>query len=937
MNMADSGIRRVRFGLGLKFGLFLVFVLFSAIALLGFFTVRRQERALKDSLQSSLRGSLATYRSAVVDIIGSRAERQALRNYTYSMTNIENLQTAMLIAPNGEIWADITWDSAQGRYESKEEQGLRYNPGKNREDWLEEKHYRQGEFLYQVVLDRKDRQARPYPSISAYWHSLLDGRNPAFQTTVRRPEVEYREELEAFHSSRMAVRATNQQILSGNRALVVSNLQQLAVFETELDTKREALAAREETVSAADPGKAAAPEADPAWRALAADVRRLESRISNLQDLNLGLDAGTNLLPAPVFPENEYFEGVLPIYINVFAWQWSRDDTLARALALASEWVGNGARFPVELSAARRDDLALLAAVEDVRPRFFSEVRVRGVLQRHQPNQARINDFVLRKTNDLTYRQVYLPLNYRVRIERFRKGQLPDPKNTFTPAFQKDAARLLRIVYGARLPGELLPLLGKAERGVLFTTLSDDEEAAAIKTAVAYVELAERFDFSDARNEWRAKWIAEVLNPPDREFPYPNAWRFIRPVFHPQVRRVREFGGRFAGFLRLGRYALPGEYRAERLETTYYPQRSVEDRGLYLDHAFRTLPSPFRFGFLRIVVNPARIREQVGDSRNQIVNMGAALGLRLVFLAILFSGFLIRGLRTLAAGARAVGQGDFSVSVSVKGRDEIGQLADQFNEMVGEIREKLRMQGELDSARRIQGALIPAPDAYPVVPGFSFAGFYRSQTEAGGDYYDILPLDDGRIGLVIADVSSHGVGAGLVMTMFRAVLRAHAPAIKDAATVLKQVNPQIHRDTLPAMFATAFYAVVDPATRRMNFASAGHNQALLLHVPTGKLEKLHGDGMPVGMFGAALFDPPLSSRQATLHPGHLLLLYTDGVTEAMDADKQEYEEERLIAALLRHAELPLDDLLEALVADLQAFTGGLPQEDDISLLIMRVE
>ena len=355
----------------------------------------------------------------------------------------------------------------------------------------------------------------------------------------------------------------------------------------------------------------------------------------------------------------------------------------------------------------------------------------------------------------------------------------------------------------------------------------------------------------------------------------------------------------------------------------------------------RVAVAPFKVGFVRIILRTESLRRDLDRVAYSTADLGLSLVLRMVFFTFLLSGLFVRNIRRLAEGAKRVGRGDLDTVIELETTDELGQLADQFNVMVDDIREsqvqlveKSRMEEELQIAEQIQQRLLP--ETFPEVESVGFAGYYNAMTEAGGDYYDVVDVDDGIFGLVSADVSGHGVGAGLVMTMIRSVLRAQAPGLLQAQTVLRKMNPQIFRDTPSGVFATAFYGILDTKKMELSYASAGHDPAILYNKEKGVFQFLEAAGTPIGMLPSAVFDGILKGYKLKLSPGDTLIMYTDGVTEAMNGAKEEFQDERLKESVLKHGGLPLDDLIQAIVDDVKTFTGGLPQEDDISLLAFRI-
>jgi serine phosphatase RsbU (regulator of sigma subunit)/anti-sigma regulatory factor (Ser/Thr protein kinase) len=252
----------------------------------------------------------------------------------------------------------------------------------------------------------------------------------------------------------------------------------------------------------------------------------------------------------------------------------------------------------------------------------------------------------------------------------------------------------------------------------------------------------------------------------------------------------------------------------------------------------------------------------------------------------------------------------------------VGQLV---REQEAEIRTRERLDQELAVARLIQQNFLPR--SVPATEGWSVAADYRPAREVGGDFYDFIDLPDGRLGLVVGDVTDKGVPAALVMSATRSVLRASAQRLIEPGAVLQRVNEHLCPDIPENMFVTCLYGVLDPATGRLVFANAGHNLPVVAR--EGEVTELRARGMPLGLMTGMDYE----EAEATLLPGAELLLYSDGLVEAHDAARDMFGNERLAALM---ASTPAGAaLIPRLVEALEAFTGGGEQEDDITLVSIR--
>lgn len=324
--------------------------------------------------------------------------------------------------------------------------------------------------------------------------------------------------------------------------------------------------------------------------------------------------------------------------------------------------------------------------------------------------------------------------------------------------------------------------------------------------------------------------------------------------------------------------------------------------------------------------------------RRVIAYSGAVMGVMLalvVVLALAVSRRLTRHIEELARGFDSVGQGDFSVRVTVHGKDEIGQLAQGFNTMVPALEERIHMRQALDVAHEIQRNLLPQKS--PQIPGFQVEGRSVYSESTGGDYYDCLQgaggaEHDDAVGLVVGDVTGHGLPAAMLMTTARAFLRQRASMPGGPAEVLGDVNRQLSRDVdQTGRFMTLFYAVLEPKERILRWARAGHEPALLYSPEADSFEELGGEGLPLGTVQEWRFE----QRERRLAPGELLCMVTDGVMEARSPSGEMYGRQRLQEVLRRSHRLPPGETAQALLEDLQAFRGQDSFDDDVTLLLLK--
>jgi serine phosphatase RsbU (regulator of sigma subunit)/putative methionine-R-sulfoxide reductase with GAF domain len=250
------------------------------------------------------------------------------------------------------------------------------------------------------------------------------------------------------------------------------------------------------------------------------------------------------------------------------------------------------------------------------------------------------------------------------------------------------------------------------------------------------------------------------------------------------------------------------------------------------------------------------------------------------------------------------------------------------NQLYRESADRARMQQELDVAHTIQASFLP--DGSPSIPGCSVATYWQAARQVGGDFYDFLPLDDDKWGIAIADVADKGVPAALFMALSRTILRAVAFSHNDPAYVLSRANEIIAREARSDLFVTVFYGVWDPATERFTYANAGHNPPLLMQ-PNGAFQPLLGHGVALGILPEAL----MKSHSVALRPGETIIFYTDGVTEALNEDYDEFGLERLQVAARAAARQPAPAIVRQITDNIRDHTGQTAQFDDMTLIIMK--
>ena len=301
----------------------------------------------------------------------------------------------------------------------------------------------------------------------------------------------------------------------------------------------------------------------------------------------------------------------------------------------------------------------------------------------------------------------------------------------------------------------------------------------------------------------------------------------------------------------------------------------------------------------------------------------------------------------LFAGTERVRQGDFAHRIPVLANDQLGELANSFNQMTGSIEdllrqaaEKKRLEEEMRLAREIQMSLLPRGPL--LVPGLSISALCVPAREVGGDYYDVIPLPDGRYGVLIADVSGKGMSAALYMAELKGLILSLSQIHLSPRDLLVSANRLISMHLDSRSFITMTYAVIDPAAGVMTYARAGHTP--LLYLPAGngtggRASILAPDGLVLGLRidNGERFDSLLSEVTLRIFPGDLLVLFTDGISEAMNDRADCFGEAQLAELVEEHGHLPIGELRERILREIAAFVGNAPQHDDMTMILLKVD
>lgn len=345
-------------------------------------------------------------------------------------------------------------------------------------------------------------------------------------------------------------------------------------------------------------------------------------------------------------------------------------------------------------------------------------------------------------------------------------------------------------------------------------------------------------------------------------------------------------------------------------------------------------------GLTILALSAEVIQAEISSLWNSMVLVGALALLAALAVCVGIAMWVVRPAKVLIRDMNIVAGGNLEHKTRAHSGDEIGAIATEFNEMTRKLlvaheaeKEAERLENELDMAREIQMKLLPP--RVPRVKGLDMDAVYKPAKEVGGDYYDFFPIDKEHLGIIVADVSGKGIPGSMVMATTRTILRFVASGNTSAADTLAKTNAIVAADIKRGMFVTAFYLVFDARQRTLLCASAGHNPMVVVR-SDGKVELINPNGIALGFDKGPIFQRTIKEEEVRLQSGDRIVLYTDGVVEAMNSESQEYTDERFYAFCKDHQKDESKPFIRALLADLDEHKGAAEQHDDITIVTIRV-
>ena len=330
--------------------------------------------------------------------------------------------------------------------------------------------------------------------------------------------------------------------------------------------------------------------------------------------------------------------------------------------------------------------------------------------------------------------------------------------------------------------------------------------------------------------------------------------------------------------------------------------------------------------------------------RKEILNLVTfVVPLSLLFLAISIAGSVvmasvtIRPVKALSQGAAIIGMGNLDYRIEIDTRDELGQIAAEFNQMTEQIKlaknkeiESRIMEEQIEMAKEIQEGLNPM--AFYDKGGIEIKGYTKAARGVGGDYFDYIDINDDKVGALISDVSGKGVPASLVMVMIRTVFTSYITRKDvDCARVVRAINDSLSADFAIDKFATLFFMIYDRKSEELAFSNAGHGPLFCYRSSMNACTLTKLDGVPIGI------EEDFDYRQARvkLNPGDMILMYTDGITEMRNEAQEEYGLQRVQRIVMQNHHRTAADFVQLLIDDVEAFRGNEPPHDDTTVLVLK--
>jgi len=341
----------------------------------------------------------------------------------------------------------------------------------------------------------------------------------------------------------------------------------------------------------------------------------------------------------------------------------------------------------------------------------------------------------------------------------------------------------------------------------------------------------------------------------------------------------------------------------------------------------------------QVAVTDEYINRSIRESTIELTIVGAFFFLAALLAAYFLSRFIVKPVKVLSHGADEVRNGNFDVTLPSLGTDELGELALQFNQMTAslkkasaEAKEQAIFSDQVRQAQEIQEGMNPS--RFLKKPEYQIKGFTRAAKGVGGDYYDFQLMSDGRVAVLISDVSGKSISASLVMVLIKTVVSTYLKLFNTIRgdTILRTINRVMCAEAHIDKFATILFYIFDPVSRTIEFTNGGHGPIFVYRAAKKVCTSTKLEGLPMGIEEENVYH----LAKLTLEQGDIVLLYTDGITECWNQAKEEFGLKRLREKIIEYADKNPKEIIENLVRDLDNFASGAEQHDDMTMVVMKV-
>lgn len=422
---------------------------------------------------------------------------------------------------------------------------------------------------------------------------------------------------------------------------------------------------------------------------------------------------------------------------------------------------------------------------------------------------------------------------------------------------------------------------------------------------------------------------------------------------HPLVSRVQEYDRNIVSIVVVDRYGMiKGHRDITAIDGEYVPSRglrSVDQATLksageafkendeIIEVSIPVIHQEERIGSVYLQYSKREIDEVVSGIRARIIRIGLfalAIG---ILISLLLAFHVTRPVSVLTRGVESIGKGKLDTRITIRSVKEIQALANTFNEMARSLEEsrramldKERMEKELEIARDIQETLLPAH--LPHLRNFEIDAYYHPASQVGGDYFDLIKVDERHLMIAVGDVAGKGVPGLVIMAMTRMLVRHLALRGERPSRLLRNLNVLLKRDMKRNLFLTLFCGLLDKEQGTLSFASAAHMPLIVYHSSEQMVRMVKTQAKPIGVFTDDIFSKGLDQVTIQLRPGDCFMQFTDGLNEMRDPGGVEFGVDRIMQTVYDEAKGGARHLLAELRRRLEAFRSDAPQSDDLTLL-----